>query len=83
MEYQEQKSELGRGGAKLSTFRWDEADKNAPDTYAGKVSEDVFWERIDYFLEKVVPVAEEKKVRLACHPTILTLRQDIKESQGF
>ena len=62
------KSELGRGGAKLSTFRWDEADKNAPDTYAGKVSEDVFWERIDYFLEKIVPVAEEKKVRLACHP---------------
>ncbi|GIS28216.1 MAG: hypothetical protein CM15mP129_04130 [Chloroflexota bacterium] len=62
------KSEFGRGGAKLSTFRWDEADKNAPDTYAGKVSEDVFWERIDYFLDKVVPVAEEKKVRLACHP---------------
>ena len=24
--------------------------------------------RIDYFLDKVVPVAEEKKVRLACHP---------------
>ena len=61
-------SESGRGGAKLSTFRWDKADHNAKDTYAGKVSEDVFWERIDYFLEKVVPVAEENKVRLACHP---------------
>jgi len=62
------KSESGRGGAKLSTFRWDKADHDAKDTYAGKVSEDVFWERIDYFLEKVVPVAEENKVRLACHP---------------
>ena len=61
-------SESGRGGAKLSTFRWDKADHNAKDTFAGKVSEDVFWERIDYFLEKVVPVAEENKVRLACHP---------------
>ena len=61
-------SESGRGGAKLSTFRWDKADHNAKDTYAGKVSEDVFWERIDYFLEKVVPVAEQNKVRLACHP---------------
>ena len=27
-----------------------------------------FWERIDYFLERVVPVAEQNKVRLACHP---------------
>ncbi len=61
-------SELGRGGAKLSTFRWEQTEHNASDTYAGKVSEDIFWERIDYFLEKVVPVAQEFKVRLACHP---------------
>ena len=26
------------------------------------------WERITYFLERVVPVAEEYKVRMACHP---------------
>tara|TARA_B100001029_G_C15063865_1_gene461445 strand:+ start:3040 stop:4029 length:990 start_codon:yes stop_codon:yes gene_type:complete len=61
-------SELGRGGAKLSTFRWDNADKNSPETIAGNVSEDIFWERIEYFLDKVVPVAEQNKVRLACHP---------------
>ena len=61
-------SELGRGGAKLSTFNWENADKNSPDTIAGKVSEDIFWERIEYFLDKVVPVAEENKIRLACHP---------------
>ena len=29
---------------------------------------DTNWERIDYFLERIVPVAEEHKVRLACHP---------------
>ncbi len=61
-------SELGRGGAKLSTFNWENADKNSPDTIAGKVSEDIFWERIEYFLDKVVPVAEENSIRLACHP---------------
>jgi len=61
-------SELGRGGAKLSTFRWDKADKNSPETIAGKISEDIFWERIEYFLDKVVPVAQENRIRLACHP---------------
>jgi mannonate dehydratase len=28
----------------------------------------MFWERITYFLERVVPVANEYKVRIACHP---------------
>jgi mannonate dehydratase len=26
------------------------------------------WDNIEYFLERVVPVAEEAKVRIACHP---------------
>ena len=26
------------------------------------------WERIDYFLARVVPVANEYRVQLACHP---------------
>jgi len=59
---------IGRGGASCSTFRWSEADQDAPHTIAGEVSADEFWERIDYFLKRVVPVAEECKVRLACHP---------------
>ena len=29
---------------------------------------DLYWERITYFLERVIPVAEEYKVRMACHP---------------
>jgi mannonate dehydratase len=32
------------------------------------LAEDENWERIDYFLERVVPVAESNRVRLACHP---------------
>ena len=60
--------EEGRGGYSASAFRWAEADREAPPTIAGYVSEDDFWERIDYFLERVVPVAEEHRVRMACHP---------------
>jgi mannonate dehydratase len=37
-------------------------------TRAGHVPADAFWERITYFLDRVVPVANEYKVRLACHP---------------
>lgn len=29
---------------------------------------DDYWERLTYFLERVVPVAEQYKVRLTCHP---------------
>jgi mannonate dehydratase len=39
-----------------------------PLTKAGRVTADMYWERITYFLERVVPVATEYKVRLACHP---------------
>ena len=34
----------------------------------GPLSADDQWERIDYFLGRVVPLAEEYRVRLACHP---------------
>jgi mannonate dehydratase len=57
----------GRGGASYSTFVYDKARQDTL-TEAGKVSADEFWERISYFLKRVVPVAEECKVRLACHP---------------
>jgi mannonate dehydratase len=58
----------GRGGAELSTFRYAEGRQEPPLTEAGPVSADAYWERITYFLERVVPVAEEMKVRIACHP---------------
>ena len=61
-------SERGRGGAVLSTFRHDQTTDDEVMTIAGRVDADNFWERIIYFLERVVPVAEASKVRLACHP---------------
>jgi len=58
----------GRGGARYSTFVYERAKQEPPLTAAGRVTEEMAWERITYFLERVVPVAEEYKVRLACHP---------------
>ncbi|KFL31292.1 mannonate dehydratase [Devosia riboflavina] len=61
-------SERGRGGAIMSTFRHDQTTDDAVPSSAGTVSADEMWERITWFLERVVPVAEASKVRLACHP---------------
>ena len=58
----------GRGGAHYSTFVYDEAKQDPPLTEAGVVGADVYWERIAYFLTRVIPVAQEYKVRMACHP---------------
>jgi mannonate dehydratase len=59
---------VGRGGARYSTFVYAEGKQDPPQTIAGRVDADTYWERITYFLTRVVPVAEEYKVRLACHP---------------
>ncbi len=58
----------GRGGARYSTFSYPQARQDPPLTEAGPVSAEAYWERIEYFLDRVVPVAAEHKVRLACHP---------------
>ncbi|HLH75021.1 MAG TPA: mannonate dehydratase [Chloroflexota bacterium] len=57
----------GRGGAQYSHF---DIEKWTDDslTEAGLMPADKMWEIITYFLERVVPVAEEAGVRLACHP---------------
>jgi mannonate dehydratase len=60
--------EAGRGGSRNSSFRWEKMDQAAPATLAGIVGEDENWRRIEYFLDRVVPVAEASRVRLACHP---------------
>src|SRR5206468_4763021 len=58
----------GRGGAILSAFDYAQAKQGPPLTEAGPISEEIYWDRITYFLKRVVPVAEEAKVRIALHP---------------
>ena len=58
----------GRGDASYSTWKLAEAHPNPPLTRAGHVDADAFWERITYFLDRIIPVANEYKVRMACHP---------------
>jgi len=58
----------GRGGSRYSTWVLADAKQEPPLTVAGVVGADEMWERITYFLKRVVPVAEECKVRMACHP---------------
>ncbi|HVU10074.1 MAG TPA: mannonate dehydratase, partial [Phototrophicaceae bacterium] len=42
--------------------------RNAPPTEYGTVTEDQLWENLEYFLKRVVPVAEAANVKLAMHP---------------
>ena len=58
----------GRGDAMYSTWKLADGHPNPPLTRAGRVDADMFWERITYFLDRVIPVANEYKIRMACHP---------------
>jgi mannonate dehydratase len=69
-------STKGRGNATYSTFVYEKDKQEPPLTEAGPVSADAYWERITYFLKRVIPVAEEYKVRLACHPHDPGMPQD-------
>ena len=59
----------GRGGASLSTFKFDEMDHSLGEFEGGAADLDTMWERIDYWLQKVIPVAEEYKIQMCCHPS--------------
>ncbi len=57
----------GRGGIRYSHFDYEEM-KDAPMHPAGPISAEKAWEQIEYFIKRVIPVAEEYKVKMACHP---------------
>ena len=57
----------GRGGAIVRHFDYDKAKQAPPEPEFAATEEEV-WERIKWFLERVVPVAESAGVKLACHP---------------
>ena len=56
-----------RGGA-LATGYDHELMAKAPLTEYGEVSEQQLWDNLQYFLERLVPVAEAANVKLAMHP---------------
>jgi mannonate dehydratase len=58
----------GRGDEMDSVWDLSKAHPATPLTIAGRVDADAFWERITYFLNRVIPVANEYKIRMACHP---------------
>ena len=58
----------GRGGSACDSFKLENDWKSLPVGDAGRVTHEDYWERIAYFLEKIIPVAQENDVRMACHP---------------
>lgn len=54
------------GGATSSSFRMSEIENMPPCGIT--ISKDQLWTNLEYFLKKVVPVAEKYKVQLAIHP---------------
>lgn len=56
-----------RGGALVTGYNHSQM-MDAPMTEYGEVSEEDLWVNLEYFLKKVIPVAEEANVKLAMHP---------------
>ena len=56
----------GRGGSTYSSFVLSEYD-NETLTAAGVIGRDEVFERAAYFLERIMPVAEEYGIQMACH----------------
>lgn len=58
----------GRGGASLSSFDYNNGKETPMRPATDPFPADLYWERITWFLERIVPVANEFKVKIACHP---------------
>ena len=61
-------SAIGRGGARYSTFNYDEFMQNPPYYPQKVINEAQLSENLEYFLSRVIPVAEELGIRMALHP---------------
>jgi mannonate dehydratase len=60
--------EIGRGGAGLTAYDYGRSKDLPVLPEKGAHTQEQLWANITYFLEAVVPVAEESSVRLALHP---------------
>jgi mannonate dehydratase len=57
----------GRGGALVSSYEHHLTER-APGANALRITQEKLWETYEYWLRRVVPVAEKAGVRLALHP---------------
>lgn len=58
----------GRGGALVTGFKASDAELMSPLVDPGEITDMQLWGALQYFLDAVVPVAEEVGVRLGMHP---------------
>lgn len=58
----------GRGGALVTAFDASKMEKAPVLTEAGIVPDEKIWDNYKYFMDRILPVAEECKVKLALHP---------------
>lgn len=67
--YRRNAERKGRGDVTYKCFRLEEDWKNLPSGDVGRVTREEYWERLRYFLEKIIPVARDNGVFMACHPS--------------
>jgi len=65
--YRTHKALPERGGALVSGFNYEASLKEPNNKYA-PVSEEKIWEAYEWFIERVMPVAEKAGVQMALHP---------------
>ncbi len=58
---------LSRGGSLVTSYD-NSYMKNAPTVPLGEIGEEKLWETLEYFLKRVLPVAEKAGVKLSMHP---------------
>ncbi|HCI85803.1 MAG TPA: hypothetical protein DHV68_03045 [Dehalococcoidia bacterium] len=58
----------GRGGSEYHAFDYEKIKDLPPLSEEGAHTADAMWDNITYFLNAVIPVAEETGVRMALHP---------------
>ena len=61
-------SKKGRGGALVTAFDARQVEKAPVLTEAGLVTDEQMWDNYKYFMDRILPVAEACKVKLALHP---------------
>ena len=59
---------VGRGNVRYAGFKLEDNWSSLPVGKSGRVDSVEYWERIRYFLEKIIPIAKQHEVRMACHP---------------